>query len=428
MTMQSPVRAVGFILVLLLGISPAWADDWLVTKLTGQAWIAMPDTPAIKAAAGTIVPDRATFSTERNARARLERGAESIAVGPNTVLSPRESSFWGTTTILQQSGRIELEVEKRNVQHFSVETPLMAAVVKGTRFVVTVSARAVDVKVSRGLVEVKDLLSGEVANIAPGQSAAVSSAGRGLQVGGVGRMPDIQQGQPRSPQVGYPGGAAQPNAAAGGSGGGTGAGVAGASNGGGVNGGFGSGVASNSGIGGGVSGGASGGPAGIGSGTTGSGSNGGAGGGPRGGSGGISGGLNGSISGGSGGVGVGVGGGVSGSSGGISGGVSGSINSGSGGISAGVSGGVNGGIGGNSGGLSGGVSGGVSAGSGGISAGVNGGLGGLGGGISAGLGGGGISAGVSGGLGGALGGALGGLGDALGGSGNFGSGSEGSQR
>ena len=43
-----------------------------------------------------------------------------------------------STTIIQQAGSILLEVEKRNVKHFQVETPYLAAVVKGTQFRVTV--------------------------------------------------------------------------------------------------------------------------------------------------------------------------------------------------------------------------------------------------------------------------------------------------
>ena len=37
-----------------------------------------------------------------------------------------------------EAGSILLDVEKRNVQHFEVETPYLAAVVKGTQFRVTV--------------------------------------------------------------------------------------------------------------------------------------------------------------------------------------------------------------------------------------------------------------------------------------------------
>ena len=81
-----------------------------------------------------------------------------------------------TTTIIQQSGSILLEVEKKNVQHFQVETPYLAAVVKGTQFRVTVGNSESRVDVLRGQVEVADFKSGQFAMVAPGQAAQVSSA------------------------------------------------------------------------------------------------------------------------------------------------------------------------------------------------------------------------------------------------------------
>jgi hypothetical protein len=189
----------------MLAAFPAAASDWVVSKVTGEAWIASSEAPAIRASAGMTIPDGATFSMGRNARAKLEHGAEVILVSPGTSLSPRGSGFFGTMTILQQLGRIELDVEKRNVRHFAVETPFLAAVVKGTHFSVSVSARRADVEVSRGSVEVSDLRSGEVADVAPGQKATVRGAGNvGLQVSGIGALPSIQAGPARSPQVEVP--------------------------------------------------------------------------------------------------------------------------------------------------------------------------------------------------------------------------------
>ncbi len=189
-------------LLFLLSTAPALAEDWVISKISGEAWITDSNAPAVAATSGMTIPDGATFSTGRNARAKLERGAETILVSPNSVITPRQSSFSGTTTILHQVGRIELDVEKRNVKHFAVETPFLAAVVKGTHFTVTVSSRAAEVQVERGLVEVSALTSGEVTDVAPGQKASVSiSTSKGLQVGGKGKLPEVRRGPVRSPQV-----------------------------------------------------------------------------------------------------------------------------------------------------------------------------------------------------------------------------------
>lgn len=43
-----------------------------------------------------------------------------------------------------------------NVQHFAVQTPFLAAVVKGTKFTVVSSKTGAEVAVQRGNVEVED--------------------------------------------------------------------------------------------------------------------------------------------------------------------------------------------------------------------------------------------------------------------------------
>ncbi|WP_445504766.1 FecR domain-containing protein [Microvirga sp. G4-2] len=186
-----------FPLLLLLSAAPALAEDWVIVKVTGEAWISNPNAPVARATAGMSVPDGATFSTSDNARAQLERGAESILVSPNTVITPQSYTFFGTsTTIQQQVGRIELEVERRNVRHFSVKTPFLAAVVKGTHFTVSVSRGGADVQVARGLVEVSDLRTGASADVRPGQKAIVGGPeGHGLRVTGASDTPEVRRGR-----------------------------------------------------------------------------------------------------------------------------------------------------------------------------------------------------------------------------------------
>jgi hypothetical protein len=113
-------------------------------------------------------------------------------------MSLRPGAFGGTTTVLQRSGEIAFEVEKRKLRHFSVETPFLAAVVKGTRFVVALSSRDARLSVHEGLVDVTDLATGEGADIAAGQKASVTSAG--LKVTGA-QHPVVRRGLARAPLV-----------------------------------------------------------------------------------------------------------------------------------------------------------------------------------------------------------------------------------
>src|SRR5215472_1895564 len=107
-----------------------------------------------------------------------------------------------STTILQQAGSILLEVEKRDVQHFEVETPYLAAVVKGTQFIVTVGATSTSVEVRRGQVEVSDFKSGQIAQVLPGQVATSFEHGKGgLSLSGSGTFNRIEQGKPRASSI-----------------------------------------------------------------------------------------------------------------------------------------------------------------------------------------------------------------------------------
>ena len=138
-----------------------------------------------------------TIRTGRNGRVLLVRGEETILIAPNSVIGlPTEKKDGLSTTILQQAGSILLEVEKRNVKHFEVETPYLAAVVKGTQFSVTVNAGNTRVDVSRGQVEVADFKSGQIAQVMPGQAATSFANGKsGLSLSGIGHLQSDRAGQ-----------------------------------------------------------------------------------------------------------------------------------------------------------------------------------------------------------------------------------------
>ena len=144
-----------------------------------------------------------TVRTGRTGRVLLKRGDEMILVSPNSVVGvPAQKKEGLSTTIMQQAGSILLDVEKRNVKHFEVETPYLAAVVKGTQFRVTVNAGKTTVDVVRGQVEVADFKSGQIAQVMAGQHATAFANGKtGLSLGGSGALAPIEQGKPRAPSV-----------------------------------------------------------------------------------------------------------------------------------------------------------------------------------------------------------------------------------
>lgn len=182
---------------------PAAAQDniWTVAKSSGEAWVGSASHPASLTQKTELRPGD-SIRTGRNGRVLLVRGQETILVSPNSAISLPEAGRSGLSTVIQQAGTIMLDVEKRNVQHFEVETPYLAAVVKGTRFRVSVAGGQTKVDVVRGQVQVTDFRSGDYALVNPRQFARSSGGGvPGLRVGGSGEPGTVLRGPAQAPRV-----------------------------------------------------------------------------------------------------------------------------------------------------------------------------------------------------------------------------------
>jgi hypothetical protein len=192
--------------VALLASSAAWAADgepWSVSKSSGEVWVTTTGAQQVALGGDNVIKPGDTIRTGRNGRVLLTRGAETMLIAPNSVigLPPGAQDGMGTT-ILQRAGSILLDVEHRNVKHFEVETPYLAAVVKGTQFRVTIEAGKTKVNVNRGQVEVADFKSGQIAQITPGQTATSFANGKsGIHLSGSGTFAPIEQGRPRASTI-----------------------------------------------------------------------------------------------------------------------------------------------------------------------------------------------------------------------------------
>ena len=203
--------------------SEAIAEDalWQVSKSSGDFWVTNSGVQQASLTEGATLKAGATIRTGRNGRVLLTRGEENILISPNSVIGvPAQFQEEPSTTILQQAGSILLEIKKRDVKHFEVVTPYLAAVVKGTQFRVTVNKNTTSVGVLSGQVEVADFKSGQYALVLPGQTAKVSAHGMGgLLLSGSGVLSPLQQGTPRTspvspvslPKKGYSARANMPN-------------------------------------------------------------------------------------------------------------------------------------------------------------------------------------------------------------------------
>ena len=185
-------------LIAFVGCSSPARAEWQVVRVSGTAIAAQSGMAPFRLASGSTVPDDVTIETGSSGRVMLKRETSTIVVAPLSSMTLSDGLFGITTTALQRVGQVDYQVEKREVRYFSVETPSMAAVVKGTRFSVRVARNSSSVSVSRGLVGVTDLASGNSADLAPGQRAATD--GQGLHLSGRGKPP-VTPGQPRMARV-----------------------------------------------------------------------------------------------------------------------------------------------------------------------------------------------------------------------------------
>lgn len=154
----------------------ALADDWTVTKARGSA-LQMVDGAWQPLGRGDIVPDTRMLRTAAGARVELVRGTETIELGPGTQVQILDrGGAKPFTTVQEYFGDVAIDADVRNVRHFAVQTPYVAAVVKGTHFEVVTGPASSTVSVQRGQVWVGETASNRALVVVAGQSA---TAGRG---------------------------------------------------------------------------------------------------------------------------------------------------------------------------------------------------------------------------------------------------------
>jgi hypothetical protein len=195
------MRLVPLMIVMTVAVCSSAGEvkaDWVVSYLKGDATAATPGQPTTVLTPGTLVPDTVTVETGARGRVMLTRGTSVLVVGPRSSLTVQLDAFGGTVTVLQRVGTINFAVEKRKVRYFNVETPFLTAMVKGTRFAVTVGKDRSEVSVSQGIVGVMALPSGATADLPAGQNA--KTGGAALVLSGAGSK-QVSIGRPRLPVV-----------------------------------------------------------------------------------------------------------------------------------------------------------------------------------------------------------------------------------
>jgi len=201
--MSFVVKFCSAVLFVLASAGAGQCADWIVAKVSQPVQYTTDNATWTAVEVGAKIPNKAVIVTGARGRLLLKRNKESITFQPNSLASLTTSGFFvRNTEIAAQYGSMLFDIETRNRPHTSVQTPFLAAVVKGTKFDVTVTRNKASVNVSRGLVEVTGFARGERAHVRPGQSVTVDPAsGKGMRVVGVGPKDQVVSVPPTAASV-----------------------------------------------------------------------------------------------------------------------------------------------------------------------------------------------------------------------------------
>lgn len=166
-----------FLLALSLIAGRAFAADavWQVSAATGAVSTGSSGFATVAVTNGGSLARDAWVQTGENGRVLLVRGSESIMLGPNSRIDLPSREVNGATNILQSLGSALYNVGKQQTPHFQVDTPFMAAIVKGTTFTVSVDEYEASVTVEEGIVEVATPDRVSIELLLPGRKGVVTA-------------------------------------------------------------------------------------------------------------------------------------------------------------------------------------------------------------------------------------------------------------
>lgn len=167
-------------LALLLSSTSAFAQSgpWTVTESRGDV-VVRTSAGSNDAQRGTQLSAGHQVVTGRNGTATIVRGQEFVTLRPNTriTIAPRQRER-GVVQMIQDFGSALFNIGKQPDPHFGVDTPYLAAVVKGTTFSITVTEEGASMQVTEGAVEASTRDGGARDLVRPGEIAMIASDDR----------------------------------------------------------------------------------------------------------------------------------------------------------------------------------------------------------------------------------------------------------
>lgn len=175
--------------------STALAADWQIATVSGKAY-RLDGAAWVPVAANDKVALGDTVKTLGSGTLTLVRSGVTLTIAPNSRVQIKERLNGKFTDVLQAAGSADVEVDPTKHIRLAVETPYMAAVVKGTVFSVTTFEGYSETAVRRGRVAVIDVKNRLEADVTAGQRAT-SGEDKPLSLTGAGKLatPEPFQGK-----------------------------------------------------------------------------------------------------------------------------------------------------------------------------------------------------------------------------------------
>ncbi len=174
--MRKMILGLAPVLAAMSGGANAAAPAWKVSETSGEVRL-VENGRARLATKGALLASGSTIATGPGARAVIVRGEEFVVISPRSQLRvPAESSSSGIMQLIEDFGTALFKIQKKSTPHFGVQTPYLAAVVKGTTFTVTVGPEGSSVQVTEGAVQVSTLDGGAAELVRAGTIATVGAS------------------------------------------------------------------------------------------------------------------------------------------------------------------------------------------------------------------------------------------------------------
>jgi len=173
--MRHVTKIIAFSALLASGTAHAAPPVWKVSESSGVVNILRSGVSKIAISGGQLRAGD-VITTGKKSRAVLTRGQEYVVISPNSRLrisAPKKTG--GVIQFFKELGNTVFKIDKKATPHFGVQTPYLAAVVKGTTFSVTVTESGSAVQVTEGAVQVSTVDGGATQLLSPGMIGTVGA-------------------------------------------------------------------------------------------------------------------------------------------------------------------------------------------------------------------------------------------------------------